>query len=84
VLESGRTDDTNRNWDGSSSGSADDSVGCIEREMRKRVWWACFVVDRTLSMKLGRLSSTNAVEGIKLELPLSVDDQYITDDSIHS
>lgn len=58
-------------------------LGCIEREMRRRVWWGCFVVDRTLSMKLGRLPSTNAMEGIEVDLPASVDDQYLTDDCVN-
>ena len=47
-----------------------------ERELRKRAWWGCFVLDRTLSMKFGRPPSLRIEEG-DVELPLEVDDQYI-------
>lgn len=51
----------------------------IEQELRKRAWWGCFVVDRTLSMKFGRPLTLRVEEG-NVELPLEVDDQYITND----
>lgn len=49
-----------------------------EDEMRKRIWWACYVMDRTLSMKTGRPPSIRSLESLTVELPLNVDDQYIT------
>lgn len=51
----------------------------IDRESRKRAWWGCFVIDRTLSMKFGRPPTLRVEEGT-VELPLQVDDQYITND----
>lgn len=52
----------------------------IDRELRKRAWWGCFVIDRTLSMKFGRPPTLRVEEG-NVEMPLQVDDQYITNDS---
>ena len=52
----------------------------IDREVRKRVWWGCFVADRTLSMKFGRLP-TLRIEEADVDLPLEVDDQYINNES---
>jgi hypothetical protein len=54
----------------------------VEREVRKRVWWGCFVIDRTLSMKFGRPPSIPTANATDVELPLPVDDQYIMNDSI--
>ncbi|KEF62713.1 uncharacterized protein A1O9_00686 [Exophiala aquamarina CBS 119918] len=53
------------------------SMAVIEKEERKRVWWACFVLDRTLSMKFGRPPSINMEDAREVDLPLEVDDQYI-------
>ncbi|OCT47530.1 C6 transcription factor [Cladophialophora carrionii] len=58
------------------------STTAVEREVRKRVWWGCFVIDRTLSMKFGRPPSIPTVSAADVELPLPVDDQYIMNDSI--
>lgn len=52
-----------------------------EREMRKRVWWGCFILDRTLSMKFGRPPCMNVQDVDTVEFPLDVDDQYITNAS---
>ena len=52
----------------------------IERELRKRAWWGCFVIDRTLSMKFGRPPTLRNEEG-NVDFPLEVDDQYINNDS---
>jgi Fungal specific transcription factor domain len=52
----------------------------IERELRKRAWWGCFVIDRTLSMKFGRPLTLSVEEG-NVDLPLEVDDQYIINGS---
>ncbi|KIW16954.1 hypothetical protein PV08_04145 [Exophiala spinifera] len=48
------------------------SAGCslLEAELRKRVWLACMVLDRTLSMTFGR-PSTIPNEYVKLELPIN-------------
>ncbi|PVH72195.1 hypothetical protein DL98DRAFT_611637 [Cadophora sp. DSE1049] len=49
----------------------------VDREMRKRVWWGCFLIDRTVSMKFGRPPSIQASDAEAVPLPLVVDDQYI-------
>jgi hypothetical protein len=54
----------------------------IEKEIRKRVWWGCFMIDRTLSMKLGRPPSILSATAFDVDLPLEVDDQYISQDFI--
>ncbi|KAK7892773.1 hypothetical protein LTR67_007010 [Exophiala xenobiotica] len=53
----------------------------VEQEMRKRVWWGCYIIDRTLSMKFGRPISTQGAHLYTVDLPLEVDDQYITESS---
>jgi hypothetical protein len=52
----------------------------IEQEIRKRVWWSCFVLDRILSMKIGRLPTIQDGPSIEVGLPLTVDDEYLTND----
>ena len=59
--------------------SGDPSFNTIEREVRKRVWWGCFVLDRTLCMKFGRPPSIALDDAIDVEYPAEVDDQYIMD-----
>lgn len=59
--------------------SGDPSINTIEREVRKRVWWGCFVLDRTLCMKFGRPPSIALDDAINVEYPAEVDDQYIMD-----
>jgi hypothetical protein len=51
----------------------------IQREIRKRIWWGCFVLDRTLSMKFGRPSLIDLHNALDVDLPSHVDDHYITD-----
>ena len=58
-----------------------DSLKPIEKEVRKRVWWGCFVIDQSLSMKFGRPPTLRAQDN-NVELPLEVDDQYITHDCV--
>lgn len=50
----------------------------IEKEVRKRVWAGCFIVDRTLGMKFGRPPAVPIASVKRVELPAVVDDQYIT------
>lgn len=50
---------------------------CIEKEVRKRVWWGCFVVDTTISLKCGRPGSMHLEDARNVPYPLPVDDQYI-------
>ncbi|KAJ9614041.1 hypothetical protein H2200_002177 [Cladophialophora chaetospira] len=54
----------------------------VENEVRKKCWWGCFILDRTLSMKFGRPPILRAEDG-NADLPLEVDDQYITNDSVN-
>ena len=53
----------------------------VEQEVRKRVWWACFVLDRMLSMKVGRPPTIHDGPSIKVSLPLAVDDEFLTNDA---
>ena len=53
----------------------------IEQEIRKRVWWGCFVIDRVLAMKVGRPPTIHDGPGIKTGLPLAVDDEYLVSDN---
>jgi hypothetical protein len=54
------------------------STNVVEQEIRKRVWWGCFVPDRILSMKVGRPPTIHDGPGvIKVKMPLCVDDEYL-------
>lgn len=53
----------------------------IERELRKRAWAGCLVLDRSLSLKCGRPPSLG-VEQLNVDLPLEIDDQYIRNDTV--
>jgi hypothetical protein len=53
----------------------------VESEVRKRVWWGCFIIDRTISMKFGRPRALQAADATDVPLPLPVDDQYIHNES---
>lgn len=53
-------------------------LSLVEKEVRKRVWAGCFIVDRTLSMKFGRPPAIPIASVNRVELPANVDDQYIT------
>lgn len=59
--------------------SDDGTLTTVDREIRKRIWWGCFVLDRTLSMKFGRPPSIILADAFDVDLPAEVDDQYITD-----
>lgn len=56
------------------------NVGRIEREMRKRIWWGCFSLDRTLSFRFGRPPAIRMDDGLEVGRPLPVDDVYVVDD----
>lgn len=49
----------------------------VEKEVRKRIWWGCFTIDRTLSMKFGRPPALQAADAQIAPFPVAVDDQYI-------
>ncbi|KAI8415866.1 hypothetical protein FOFC_05493 [Fusarium oxysporum] len=59
----------------------DGETSMVEKEERKRAWWGCFVLDRTLSMKFGRPPSIIFDDAKNVDLPLQVDDQYIGETS---
>ncbi|KAI5949270.1 hypothetical protein KGF57_004869 [Candida theae] len=53
----------------------------IEREIRKRLWQGCLLMDRIVSMTLGRpmMVVQNSEQG---EVPLCLDDEYIKDEEV--
>lgn len=53
----------------------------IEIEMRKRIWHGCLLMDRVVSMTLGR--PLMITEQNSIAYPLSIDDENITDLIIH-
>lgn len=53
----------------------------IERELRKRAWWGCYVLDQSISMQLGRTPCLGVNYG-HVGLPLEIDDIYMTNDEI--
>ena len=57
-------------------------ISIVEKEVRKRVWWGCFILDRTLSWKFGRPISMQAANVVEVPLPLAIDDQYIQNTSL--
>lgn len=56
-------------------------LGATDQEIRKRVWWGCFMLDCLLSMKVGRPPTIHDGPDITISLPLAVDDEYLTNDS---
>jgi hypothetical protein len=57
-------------------------ISIVEKEVRKRVWWGCFILDRTLSWKFGRPISMQVASVVEVPLPLAIDDQYIQNSSL--
>lgn len=57
-----------------------ETMTSVEHEISKRVWWGCAVIDRTLSMKYGRSLSMRTADEFTVDLPLNLDDHYITVD----
>lgn len=53
----------------------------IDREIRKRLWQGCLLMDRIVSMTMGRPMMVT-YEFEQGEVPLCVDDEYIKDDKI--
>lgn len=53
----------------------------IETEMRRRTWWAIYIMDRSMSSETGRPCLIND-EDCDVLLPAGVDDQYIHPDGI--
>lgn len=58
-----------------------DQLNPIDREMRKRLFWALRTVDAYVTTILG-LPRTLSDEDVDQELPLEVDDKSITEDGI--
>jgi hypothetical protein len=56
----------------------DNRSNAVQKEMAKRVWCGCYIIDRTLSMKFGRPLSIQILNIHDTPLPLEVDDRYIT------
>lgn len=54
----------------------------IEREVRKRIFWTCWKMDTYVGAILG-LPKGIAPEDIDQEVPVEVDDEYITKETIH-
>lgn len=54
----------------------------VQKEMVKRVWCGCYIIDRTLSMKFGRPPSIQVLNVHDIPLPLEVDDMYITPETL--
>ncbi|OAA63410.1 Transcription factor [Niveomyces insectorum RCEF 264] len=61
---------------------AADGLTAVDREIRKRVWWGCYIIDRTLSMKFGRPPSMQGRSTFDIDMPVEVDDQYISRDFV--
>lgn len=57
------------------------SLTPLDREMRKRIFWSCYSLDRFASISLGRPCSI-ADECITCELPLDIDDAGIQENSL--
>lgn len=60
--------------------AGDQGLDLIEREIRKRTWWGCFMLDRLLSAKVGRQPTIDE-KNTSVELPLAVDDASLRHDS---
>ncbi|PKS11766.1 hypothetical protein jhhlp_001059 [Lomentospora prolificans] len=54
----------------------------VEGEMRKRVWWTLYALDRSLGLELGRPVAIDD-DDCDVPLPAPVDDHYIHEQGIH-
>ncbi|GFP56396.1 uncharacterized transcriptional regulatory protein C3C7.04 [Trichoderma asperellum] len=61
--------------------STDFTNDIVEQEIRKRVWWGCFVIDRLVSIKVGRPPTIHDIPAIRVGLPLAVDDEFLNEAS---
>ncbi|KAG5984693.1 hypothetical protein E4U55_003639 [Claviceps digitariae] len=55
------------------------SWSVIEGEMRRRTWWAIYILDRTMATEMGHPFLIDDAD-CDVSLPLAVDDQYLRDD----
>ncbi|TPX08863.1 uncharacterized protein E0L32_009681 [Thyridium curvatum] len=54
----------------------------VEGEMRRRTWWAIYIMDRNLASELGRPTLIDDGD-CDVQLPLGFDDQYLQDAGPH-
>lgn len=57
------------------------SWSVIEGEMRRRTWWAIYILDRTLATELGHPFLVDDAD-CDVSLPAAVDDQYLREDGM--
>ncbi|KJZ71960.1 hypothetical protein HIM_08640 [Hirsutella minnesotensis 3608] len=77
------------NWLGSAVRAGQDlglyaevgSWSVIEGEMRRRTWWAIYILDRTTATEMGRPFSIDDAD-CEVSLPAAVDDQYLREDGM--
>lgn len=53
----------------------------VEGEMRRRTWWAIYILDRVLATEMGHPFLIDDAD-CSVDLPAAVDDQYIRDDGM--
>ena len=51
----------------------------LDAEMRRRVWWAVYTVDRSLSLELGNRPALINDDDCDVSLPAEVDDHFLVD-----
>ncbi|OQV05070.1 Fungal specific transcription factor domain-containing protein [Cladophialophora immunda] len=56
-------------------------ISPIEKEIRRRIWWGIYSLDRFTSLKCGRPPSIN-IESLPVEAPAVVQDEQITETGI--
>lgn len=54
----------------------------VEGEMRRRTWWATYVLDRSMATEMGHPFLVDDAD-CDVRLPAAVDDHYIQDDGMH-
>ncbi|KND94196.1 Transcriptional activator protein acu-15 [Tolypocladium ophioglossoides CBS 100239] len=57
------------------------SWSVIEGEMRRRTWWAVYILDRTMATELGHPFLVDDAD-CDVSLPAAVDDQYLREDGM--
>ncbi|KAF9008701.1 fungal-specific transcription factor domain-containing protein [Cyathus striatus] len=53
-------------------------ITSIEKEMRRKIWWGVYILDRMLALALGRPLGVNDSD-CDVEMPIEVDDEYLPD-----